>query len=246
DPLWTGFANNIALFRHSLTDLFALTFGGQGLCAPGDDAFQMWLSSIHYVNGPICSGVHFADSVADLSFPRAQPIVPVVLPEATGASPINYTLTPALPTGLAFDQANRTLTGLPTVVTPATHFTYKATDADGSADSLSFTIEVYSPVSVEHESLPEAFALRGNFPNPFRHTTQLLMDLPWPARVTVEVIDVIGRRILTIPSTDMTAGWQRSVNLSMSALPSGPYLYRVHASSPGGRVVHAGRFVHVR
>ena len=229
-----------------LTDLFALTFGGQDLCAPGDDAFQMWLSSIHYVNGPICSGVHFADSVADLSFPRAQPIVPVVLPEATGASPINYTLTPALPTGLAFDQANRTLTGLPTVVTPATHFTYKATDADGSADSLSFTIEVYSPVSVEQESLPEAFALRGNFPNPFRHTTQLLMDLPWPARVTVEVIDVIGRRILTIPSTDMTAGWQRSVNLSMSALPSGPYLYRVHASSPGGRVVHAGRFVHVR
>ncbi|MCY3613771.1 MAG: S8 family serine peptidase [Bacteroidetes bacterium] len=229
-----------------LTNLKALHFSGQDLCAPGDFAFRVWLSTIPDVSGPTCSGAHFIDRAADQSFPRAQPIVPVVLPEAAGALPINYRLTPTLPTGLAFDQANRTLSGLPTVVTPATPYTYKATDAKGSTDSLSFTIEVYSPVGVERGSLPEAFALHGNFPNPFRHTTQLLMDLPWPARVTVEVVDVIGRRILTTPSTDLTAGWQRSVNLSMAVLPSGLYLYRVHASSPGGRVVHAGRFVHVR
>ena len=229
-----------------LANLRSLYFSGQDLCAPGDFAFQMWLSSIPDVHGPTCSGVRFVDSVADQSFPRAQPIVPVVLPEATGASPISYTLTPTLPTGLAFDQANRTLSGLPTVVTPATPYTYKATDANGSTDSLSFSIEVYSPVSVEHESLPKAFALHGNFPNPFRHTTQVLMDLPWPARVMVEVIDVIGRRVFTTPSTDLTAGWQRSVNLSIFALPSGLFLYKVHASSPGGRVIHAGRFVHVR
>lgn len=200
-----------------LTNLEALHFSGQDLCAPGDFAFQIWLRSIPDVSGPTCSGVHFIDRVADQSFPRAQPIVRVVLPEAAGASPINYSLTPTLPPGLFFDQAKRTLTGLPTVVTPAMPYTYKATDANGSADSLSFSIEVYSPVSVEHESLPKAFALHGNFPNPFRHTTQVLMDLPWPARVTVEVIDVIGRRVLTTPSTDLTAGWQRSVNLSMSA-----------------------------
>ncbi|MDE2826075.1 MAG: S8 family serine peptidase [Bacteroidota bacterium] len=229
-----------------LTNLDVLHFGGQDLCAPGDDAFQMWLNNIRLKSGPTCSGVHFIDSVADQSFPRGQPIVPVVLPEAVGALPINYTLTPVLPTGLAFDQANRTLSGLPTVVTPATSYTYKATDTNGSMDRLSFSIEVYSPVSAEHESLPEAFALHGNFPNPFRHTTQLLMDLPWPARVTVEVIDTIGRRVLTTSPTDLTAGWQRSVNLSMAALPSGLYLYRVHASLPGDRVVHAGRFVHVR
>jgi Leucine-rich repeat (LRR) protein/subtilisin family serine protease len=230
-----------------LTNLEILSFGGQDLCAPGDDAFQMWLSNIPRVDGPTCSGIHFADNVADQSFPRAQPIVPVVLPEATGgAPPINYTLTPILPTGIAFDQANRTLSGSPTVVTPATPYAYKAIDTNGSTDSLSFSIEVYSPTSAEHESLPEAFALHGNFPNPFRHTTQLLMDLPWPARVIVEVIDVIGRRVLMTPATDLTAGWQRSVNLNVTALPSGLYLYRVHASLPGGRVVHAGRFIHAR
>lgn len=230
-----------------LTNLEFLFFGGQDLCAPGDDAFQMWLSSIPHVGGPTCAGTHFTDSVTDHSFPRAQPIAPVVLPEATGGTPpINYMLTPILPTGLAFDEASRTLSGSPTVVTPATPYTYRAIDANGSSDSLFFSIEVYSPTSAERESLPEAFALQGNFPNPFRHTTQLLMDLPWPARVTVEVIDVMGRRVLTTPSVDLTSGWQRSVNLSMAGLPSGLYLYRVHASLPGGRVVHAGRFVHIR
>ena len=320
-----------------LTNLRQLLFGGQDLCAPEDDAFQAWLSSIPYTNGPTCLGIHFADSVADQtftvgtaigslvlpeassgtgpytytlepalpaglvfsdttrtiggtptavasdsvftysatddigstvnltfeievvaavsfasvvadqSFPRAQPIAQLVLPEATGGAPtVDYTLEPALPAGLTFDSKFRALSGIPTVVMPATPYTYQAADANGSTDSLSFSIEVFSPTSAEHESLPEAFALHGNYPNPFRHSTRLMMDLPWPARVTVEVMDVVGRRVLMAPPVDLTAGWQRSVNLSVAAMPSGLYMYRVHASSPGGRAVHAGRFVHVR
>ena len=250
--IWLDLHDNVFTGRlprslMQLTNLKELLYSGQDLCAPGDDAFQTWLRSIPHVSGPTCLGIHFIDSMADQSFPRAQPIAPIVLPEATGGAPsIDYTLTPILPAGLAFDHANRTLSGSPTVVTPATPYTYKATDANGSTDSLSFSIEVYSPTNVEHESLPEAFVLHGNFPNPSRHTTQLLMDLPWPARVMVKVMDVIGRRVLTVPSDDLTAGWQRSVNLSVAALPSGLYLYRVHASSPGGHTVHMGRFVHVR
>ncbi len=145
---------------------------------------------------------------------------------AGGAPPVDYALTPALPAGLTIDQATRTLSGTPTVVTLAMPYAYKAADANGSTDSLSFGIEVFPPASAEHDFLPEAFALHGNYPNPFRHTARLMMDLPWPARVTIEVMDVMGRHVLTAPS--------------------GLYLYRVHASSPGGRAVHAGRFVHVR
>ena len=320
-----------------LTNLGQLLFGGQDLCAPEDDSFQAWLSSIRHTSGPTCLGIHFADSVADQtftmgtaiaalvlseaaggispytytlepalpaglvfndttraiggtptavasgsvykysvtddtgstdslsfeievvaavsfasvvtdqSFPRAQPIVSLVLPEASGgAPPVDYTLTPELPAGLTLDQATRTLSGTPTVVTPATPYTYNAADVNGSTDSLSFSIKVFSPTSAEHESLPEAFSLYGNYPNPFRHTTQLLIDLPWPARVTVEVMDVMGRRVLTAPSADLAAGWQRSIDLSVAALPSGLYLYRVHASSLDDRAVLAGRFVHVR
>ncbi len=244
DNLFTG---RLPRSLMQLTNLQQLLFHGQDLCAPEDDAFQAWLSSIPHTSGPTCIGIHFADGVADQTFTMGAAITALVLPEAaSGTSPYTYTLEPALPAGLTFDQATRTLSGTPTVVTPATPYTYKAADANGSTDSLTFSIEVYSPTSAEHESLPEAFALHGNYPNPFRHSTRLMMDLPWPARVTVEVMDVVGRRVLTVPSVDLAAGWHRSVDLSAAALPSGLYLYRVHASSQEGRAVHAGRFVHVR
>ena len=230
-----------------LSNLRYLHFGGQDLCAPADDAFQTWLSSIENTSGPTCSGIHFADNVPDQSFVHAQPIAPLVLPEAIrGASPIDYTLTPALPEALVFDKATRTISGTPAVVTPATPYTYKATDANGATDSLTFSIEVIFPTSAEDESLPQALVLHGNYPNPFRHSTRLMMDLPWPARVTVEVMDVVGRRVLTVPSVDLVAGWQRGIDLSGDALPSGLYLYRVRASSPKGSIVHVGRFVRIR
>ena len=105
---------------------------------------------------------------------------------------------------------------------------------------------IHPPLGAEDESLPQALTLHGNYPNPFRHSTRLVMDLPWHARVTVEVMDVVGRRVLTVPSVDLVAGWQRGIDLSGDALPSGLYLYRVRVSSPKGSVVHVGRFVRIR
>ena len=242
-----AFAGSLPRSLMQLVNLQQLHFGGQDLCAPADDAFQAWLGSIPNTSGPTCRGIHFADNVPDQSFAHAQPIAPLVLPEAIGgASPIDYTLTPALPEALAFDNATHTISGTPTAVTPATPYTYKATDANGSTDSLTFSIEVIFPVSAEDESLPQAFALHGNYPNPFQHSTRMIFDLPWPARVTVEVIDVVGRRVLTVPSVDLVAGWNHSIELTGAALSSGLYLYRVHASSPKGSVVQVGRFVRIR
>ena len=156
-----AFAGRLPRSLMQLTNLQELHFGGQDLCAPADDAFQAWLSSIPTTSGPTCSGI--------------QP-----------------------------------------------------------------------PVSAEDESLPQALVLHGNYPNPFRHSTRLMMDLPWPARVTVEVMDVVGRRVLTIPSVDLVAGWQRGIDVDGASLSSGLYLYRVRASSPKGSVVQVGRFVRIR
>ena len=72
------------------------------------------------------------------------------------------------------------------------------------------------------------------------------MDLPWPARVTVEVMDILGRHAMTIPSVDLAPGWQRSIDLSGASLPSGRYLYWVYVSHPEGRIVRASRFVRIR
>ncbi len=226
-------------------------FAGQDLCAPSDDEFQAWLLSIPNVSGPPCTvaaPVSFADRIADQSFPRAQTIDPFILPEATGgAPPIVYGLIPTLPAGLTFDAMTRTISGTPTVVTASTPYIYKATDANGSADSLEFNIEVFSPTHVANESLPEDFTIQGNYPNPFRDATRLVMDLPWPARVAVEVLDVTGRRVLMMPALEMSAGWERGLELRGVALSSGLYLYRLIATSPEGTVsTHVGCFVQIR
>ena len=100
---------------------------------------------------------------------------------------------------------------------------------------------------MENEPLPEVFTIKGNYPNPFRDATHLVLDLPWPARVAVEVLDVTGRRVLTMPAVELSAGWARSLELRGGALSSGLYLYRLIATSYGGIVsTHVGRFVQVR
>ena len=125
-------------------------------------------------------------------------------------------------------------------------YTYKATDFTGETDSLVFSIEVFGPVASEREGLPESFMVHGNYPNPFRESTRLVVDLPWSATVKVEVFDVVGRRVLSPPPIDLTAGRSRSIRIEGTTLPSGLYLYRIRADSPVGIQRQAGRFLRVR
>ncbi len=186
--------------------------------------------------------ISFAGVIADHTFQRAKAITPFVLLEATGGGPPSeYTLTPDLPAGLTFDNSTRTISGIPTVTAAATSYTFKATGTNGSSDSVRFSITVHGPVNAENESLPVAFALRGNYPNPFHQATHISFDLPWRANVRVNVTDVLGRRVLALPYQDMTAGWERSIRLDGAALSPGPYVYRVYVQSPAGDAVHAGR-----
>ena len=70
-------------------------------------------------------------------------ITDLVLPAATGGNgDLDYTLTPALPNGLTFNDATRILSGTPTVSKSETEYTYTVTDADGDTDMLTFTITV--------------------------------------------------------------------------------------------------------
>ena len=88
------------------------------------------------------------DQVADQVYKVNAAIEPLALPEASGGiGPLSYTLTPALPPGLALDDATRTVSGTPTVVQAAESYTWTATDVDGDTASLAFSIAVAAPPS---------------------------------------------------------------------------------------------------
>ena len=89
-------------------------------------------------------------------------------------------------------------------------------------------------------SLPSEFALKGNYPNPFNPSTTLQFDLPETADVTVQVMDMLGRQVMAVPSQTMEAGANRSMQLNASALSSGIYLYRVIAAGANETRIKVG------
>ena len=110
----------------------------------------------------------FGDAtVADASYIQDSAIEPLVLPAATGGDgALAYTLTPEPPAGLVLDPATMTLSGTPTAALPATTFTWTATDADGDAATLSFTIAVeadrmpsFGDARVGDQSYPQGLAI---------------------------------------------------------------------------------------
>ncbi len=231
-----------------LDNLQLFFFGGQRVCSPPDDEFQTWLKSIPSTFGPVCRGFQFFSVITDQAFPLGLPISPLILPEAQGGTPpITYTLTPSLPTGLEYDSSTRTIHGTPSVVTSTPiPYTFKATDANGAEATVIFSIEVFGPVSSEQEGLPELFAVYENYPNPFSESTLLVVNLPWPATLNVEVFDVTGRNVLSRTPVNLTAGWRQSIRLDGSDLPSGIYLYQIHVQSEVGTQTQSGRFVRMQ
>ena len=193
----------------------------------------------------------FEESIQDQNYSRGTPITPLVLPEAFGGKGShNYTLTPDLPAGLFFHEPARTIFGVPAVVTSTPiEYTYTAIDTGTHRDlkaTLSFKISVSEPTSTETTSLPETFTVVGNYPNPFQDETHLTLHLPWPARVEVEILDVTGRRLLTIPENSLEAGWAQTIKIDGSSLSTGFYLYTLTASSSAGSFVQVGQFVKIQ
>ncbi len=82
-------------------------------------------------------------SIANLSLVQSKAMTPVVLPAASGGNgTLPYTIMPALPTGLSFDPATRTLSGTPTGTQSAITHTYTVTDAANNTATLTFTLAV--------------------------------------------------------------------------------------------------------
>ena len=96
------------------------------------------------------------------------------------------------------------------------------------------------------EELPAAFTLHGNYPNPFNPTTTLRFDLSEPARISVEVIDLLGRIVMTTLSQQREAGSAQTMALDASDLASGAYLYRMTAQTAKTTQHRTGRMTVIK
>ena len=105
-------------------------------------------------------------------FTVGETIEDIVLPDAKGGfRPYAYTLSPALPAGLAFDDRARTISGTPSEVRPRREYAWQVSDTNGDTAQIAFFIEV-APVEepasppvaesspeVAEPSLPQVSAL---------------------------------------------------------------------------------------
>ncbi len=98
----------------------------------------------------------------------------------------------------------------------------------------------------ESAELPTEFALHGNYPNPFNPSTRIQFDLPENAQVQVQIVDMLGREVITLPAQEMEAGANRSLELNATSLASGTYLYRLIATGAEQRHVKTGRMTLVK
>ena len=230
----------------TLVDLVALKelfFDGpiQELCAPTDTDFSTWLASLAAVRGPDCgaSALSFETPVLAKSFLKGKG-GHMALPAAEGGqAPYKYTLHPEPPTGLTFDAEQRTLSGTPVDTVSNVEYAYVAVDELGRKGKVNFTITV----------LPRETALltvHGNYPNPFRASTNLNLSLASDADISVEIFDLLGRRVLSQETRPLQAGRNQPWPIDGLTAGSGMYLYRVTAATKQETQMRTGRMMVIK
>jgi M6 family metalloprotease-like protein len=78
--------------------------------------------------------------------------------------------------------------------------------------------------------VPCKFALKAPYPNPFNASTVLQYTLPKNGHVTLEIVDVQGRKVTTLVDGNRSAG-MHTASLSGQFLPSGVYFAVLKASN---------------
>ena len=111
-------------------------------------------------------------------------------------------------------------------------------------DEVAITISDPGAAKAAVQTLPEAFALADNFPNPFNPATTIKYALPQAADVELTVYNVVGQPVRTLVAEHQSAGryvveWD-ATNDSGHSLSSGMYFYRLQA---GGEFLEAKKML---
>jgi len=86
---------------------------------------------------------------------------------------------------------------------------------------------------VDHDALPNKYALYQNYPNPFNPVTTLRYNLPKDQMVNIAIYDMMGRTVRNLINSHETAGYKSiqwdAANDAGVSVSAGLYLYRIQA-----------------
>lgn len=103
------------------------------------------------------------------------------------------------------------------------------------SESFSFITEEPSDVKLLSRVLPEKYHLEQNYPNPFNSATEIRFQIPLEDHVILKIFNSLGEEIRTLADEKFHNGihsmsWDGK-DADDNPLPSGIYLYRLHAGS---------------
>jgi len=84
--------------------------------------------------------------------------------------------------------------------------------ADAPATSLSFNLEsTFTDLpepddAVQDQTVPSAYRLYGNYPNPFNPLTHIVFDLPKTENVSLVIYDILGHRVRELLNENLSTG----------------------------------------
>ena len=87
----------------------------------------------------------------------------------------------------------------------------------------------YSPIAETEVFGSDNYSLYENYPNPFNPTTTIEYYVPADTKVTLKILDILGREVTTLVDEEVTAG-KHKVIFDASSLSSGIYIYQLRTN----------------
>jgi hypothetical protein len=119
------------------------------------------------------------------------------------------------------------------VIIPAEENRYLIAGYTGYSDStfsdcwlLKIAVEPTGVPENQENIVPSEYHLAGNYPNPFNSSTAIQYNLSEPARVRLEIYDILGKKIKTLADSYQPSG-RHSVLWQADDYSSGIYFYRL-------------------
>ncbi len=83
-------------------------------------------------------------------------------------------------------------------------------------------------VTLNDHLIPDQLTINQNYPNPFNTSTSIRYELPKKSHITIEIYDILGRRVTTLFDGFQLAGYYQTV-WNAENIPSGMYFYKLQA-----------------